>query len=368
MNKTTPKWRTNDQKAQKSGNCGAIFWAREKKENDPLKRDPSGKKKWQTGTTYKGEWQNNKKHGYGIQVWANGNKYEGDWAYGLREGHGVFWTKKGGKLKKTYAGNWMKGHKDGLGVQFFDDGSRYEGNWQNGMRQGRGTLFFENSDVYVGDWNEDKRSGFGTLTRENQDVYEGEWLNDKREGAGIYYYKSKEKIYDGEWVNDIPKCGVYTSAQEFFDEDTTLTEDPAEVPRIRRKKKAVPIPELRLANPDEVLGEQIEKIQRERQAVRNLPFIELEKLFSEEGLDDLRHTFAMADVEGTGKLSSSSLQGLLTELGFSVSSEELAQLLLDLDKKAGDSISFSDFVKAAHLVDELKALQQQPGADELVEE
>lgn len=225
------------------------------------------------------------------------------------------------------------------------------------MRQGRGTLFMENGDVYVGDWNQDKQSGFGTLTKKNQDVYEGEWLGGKREGAGIYFYKSKNKIYDGEWVNDIPKCGVYTSAEEFFDEETEFDDDPLSAPRF--KKKTRPIPELRLANPDAVLAERIEAIQKERAAVRNLPFIELEKLFSEEGLDDLRRIFAMADPDGSGNVVVTSLKNLFVELGFSVSDEEMAQLLVDLDKSAKDTMNFSDFVKAAHLLDELKTLHRQ---------
>lgn len=354
---STQLWKVNDQKANKAGACQAIYWVKEKKNNDPLKRDPNEEKNWETGTVYKGEWQNNKKHGYGIQVWSNGNKYEGDWAKGFREGHGVFWIKKDGKLRKQYAGNWIKGHKAGLGVYFAPDGSRYEGNWEDGMRQGRGTLFFENGDVYVGDWNQDKQSGFGTLTKANQDVYEGEWLGGKREGAGIYYYKTKDKIYDGEWVNDIPKCGVYTSAQEFFDEEADFEEDPTNIPRFK-KKTARPIPELRLANPDAILAERIESIQRDRAAVRNLPFIELEKLFSEEGLDDLRRIFAMADPDGTGNVEVPSLKNLFMELGFTVTQEELAQLQVDLDKTTKDTLKFSDFVKAAHLLDELKALNR----------
>lgn len=357
-------WKKNDRRAQKNGACHAVYWAREIKNNDPLIRgkDRSQKPKHAVGTVYKGEWQNNKKHGYGIQVWANGNKYEGDWARGFREGHGVFWVKLNGKLRKEYAGNWKRGLKDGLGVLFYRNSDRYEGNWKDGVRQGRGTLFFANGDVYVGDWNQDKQSGFGTLTRANADVYEGEWLNGKREGAGIYYYKTKEKIYDGEWVNDIPKCGVYTSAEEFFEDISDINDDPMDVPRF--KKRARPIPTLRLADPDTVLAEQIEKIQKSRQAVRNLPFIELEKLFSDEGLDDLRRIFSTADSEGVGKVYPRNLIALFGELGFSVEPKELAQLLVDLDKSAKDALDFSDFVKATHLVDELKSAQAEDLATE----
>jgi hypothetical protein len=349
-------WKKNDKLAQKHGACHAVYWVKEVKNTDPLIRDRHAKPKHTVGTVYKGEWQNNKKHGYGIQVWANGNKYEGDWSRGFREGHGVFWVKKNKKLQKQYAGNWKRGLKDGLGVFFYGNGDRYEGNWGNGVRQGRGTLFFANGDVYVGDWNEDKQSGFGTLTRANQDVYEGEWLTGKREGAGIYYYKEKEKIYDGEWVNDIPKCGVYTAAEQFFEEVSELNEDPSETPRFRKRKPRA-IPQLRLADPDAMLAERIEAIQQERQAVRNLPYIELEKLFSEEGLDDLRRIFSMADAEGTGNVKPTDLQALFSELGFAVTNLEIAQLMVDLDKTASDLLDFSDFVKATHLVDELKSMQ-----------
>lgn len=286
----------------------------------------------------------------------------------------MYWikTKATKKLRKVYSGNWKKGQKSGLGVYYYPDKGRYEGNWENGMRQGQGTLFFANSDVYVGDWNEDRQSGFGTLTKENEDVYEGEWLNGKREGPGIYYYKSKQKIYDGEWVNDIPKCGIYTAASAFFDDTPDDASHPSDSDidgrsAIDSRKKALkrmrkrldPLPRLRLANPDEVLAVEIENIQRERQAVRNLPFMELEKLFSEQGLDDLRRIFSHYDANAAGCVDVLKLKEVMLELGFSISDPELAQLLVDLGKKAGEKVNFSEFVKAAHLIDNWKAKQEQ---------
>lgn len=370
--KEAPKeklWRINDRKAQKSGPCKSIYWAQEKKTTESLIRDPNRGKSWEQGNVYRGEWQNNKKHGFGNQVWSKGDKYEGDWLNGKRDGHGVFWVKKGKKMIKQYAGRWKNDKKWGLGVFFYEDRSRYEGNWVDGMRQGRGTLFMANGNVYVGDWNQDKQSGFGTLTTKDEDVYEGEWLNGKREGAGVYYYKSKNKIYDGEWVNDIPKCGVYTSASEYFDTSNSLSADKSK-PKFLRDK-ADRLVRLRLADPDKVLATQIEEIQKERQAVRNLPYIELEKLFSPEGLDDLRRLFSSADETGTDKVSTVVLWDLFTKLGFTTTEEELNQVLLDLDKEAGDTICFMDFVKAAHLIDELKLAQEAAangGSGELGEE
>lgn len=99
---------------------------------------------------------------------------------------------------------------------------------------------------------------------------------------GIFYYKSKEKIYDGEWVNDIAKCGVYTDAKEFFDNNNGNGQrgsldgssiGPTLGTGADRLKR--PLPVLRLADPDALLVERIETIQKQRQAVRNMPFMPL---------------------------------------------------------------------------------------------
>jgi hypothetical protein len=339
-------WKKNDRKAQKHGMCQSVYWVKEKKAKDNATLFPN-EKQYKTGDTYKGQWHNNKKSGYGTQIWANGNKYEGGWQSGKQDGNGTFWIKEKKKLRKVYTGVWKNGYIEGQGVYYYKNKDRYEGNWKRGMRQFQGTHFFASGDVYVGEWNEDKQSGFGTLTRANEDVYEGEWLNGKREGPGIYYYKSKEKIYDGEWVNDIPKCGVYCAASEFFEDG----DDADDLFGKRMSKRRRPVPRLRLLDPDGILTERIEKIQKDRRTVRNMPYMQLEKLFSAEGLDDLRRIFGEFDPGLSGFIPVKALHDALGELQFQLSDVEIAQLLLDLDKNVDDKISFSEFVKAAHLVD-----------------
>lgn len=39
---------------------------------------------------YEGQFQNDKRHGFGILVRANGDRYEGNWADDMKEGPGVY--------------------------------------------------------------------------------------------------------------------------------------------------------------------------------------------------------------------------------------------------------------------------------------
>lgn len=275
--------------------------------------------------------------------------------------------------------------REGMGVYFYEDGSRYEGLWHHNVRQGKGSQFFANGDVYVGDWLNDQQCGFGTLTKANKDVYEGEWLNGQREGQGLYFYFHQHKIYDGEWLQDQPKCGVYTDASNFFQSSSSANNSAvaaaaaesrattaaatarqnAGMPQSQAQHEdeegfnpvpvqTIPIPRLRLADGDSILAEQIERIQLERQPVRNLPFLKLDRLFAESTLDSLRSVFADSDSNngGEGFITFAQLQHILQTLAFQVHDEDIALLAVDLQKKAQDKLSFVDFVKCIYLTEQ----------------
>ncbi|EPT30761.1 MORN repeat-containing protein [Toxoplasma gondii ME49] len=42
---------------------------------------------------YRGEWKDNKRHGFGIQTYLDGSTYEGQWREDRRHGHGIMWEK-----------------------------------------------------------------------------------------------------------------------------------------------------------------------------------------------------------------------------------------------------------------------------------
>ena len=55
---------------------------------------------------YDGQWQNNKRHGFGVRRYQSGNVYEGNWRDGLRNGKGTMrWL----DVNETYSGNWKNG-------------------------------------------------------------------------------------------------------------------------------------------------------------------------------------------------------------------------------------------------------------------
>mmetsp|Transcript_1357 Transcript_1357/g.2288 ORF Transcript_1357/g.2288 Transcript_1357/m.2288 type:complete len:394 (-) Transcript_1357:205-1386(-) len=349
------RWKVNAEKALKTGTRAAVYWPKkvENKERSILETKSYKQRDYMmVGSTYKGEWQLNQKHGFGVQVWAKGNKYEGQWRNGLQHGKGTFWVMVKKKLHKQYSGSWRKGLKSGLGVFFYKNGDRYEGEWLNGVRQGKGTLFKTDGEQYNGMWRDDKPCGFGRLVKASGDVYRGHWLNGKREGSGIYLYKAKQKIYDGEWVDDMPKCGVYCDAKQFLKRKANV-----DVSK-QIEEKYRPIPILRLKDPDSLLISRIESIERERFAVRNLPYVELENQFSGEELDEMRQIFSRVDINGNGSVEANELRVMFETLDIPANPNDIVNIMKDLDKSEDSKISFDEFVRGVHFMQHTLVLER----------
>lgn len=77
-----------------------------------------------------------------------------------------------------YKGQWNGNLRHGFGVQIWPDGAKYEGKWRNNKADGKGIFWHADGDVFDGEWREDKAHGFGTYTHVNGAKYEGEWSHD----------------------------------------------------------------------------------------------------------------------------------------------------------------------------------------------
>lgn len=120
-------------------------------------RNTTTHQRYGAGEKYTGDWNDNKKDGFGTQTWVNGDKYEGDWAAGRRQGKGTFWVQEKGKLRKQYTGDWQSNKCHGLGVYYYPNFDKYEGEWVRNRRHGRGKLIYADGRVYEGDFAEDER-------------------------------------------------------------------------------------------------------------------------------------------------------------------------------------------------------------------
>uniref|UniRef100_A0A3P9L5I8 MORN repeat-containing protein 3 n=1 Tax=Oryzias latipes TaxID=8090 RepID=A0A3P9L5I8_ORYLA len=163
------------------------------------------------GDKYTGEWQDNRKHGIGIQMWKNtGAVYNGEWRFGKYDGYGTYYVldpeSKGYVWK--YDGEWKNGKKHGYGIYFYNNTAVYEGEWSEGQRSGRGKMFHENRDIYEGEWMCDKEHGEGKLLYANGSWYEGSWKDGKRNGSGKCYNSEKGLLYVGFWIDGEAKCGT----------------------------------------------------------------------------------------------------------------------------------------------------------------
>ena len=62
---------------------------------------------WIDGRRYEGEYQMDKKHGYGKYIWVDGRIYEGEWKNGKQHGKGTYTLSNGA----THAGVWEDGKR-----------------------------------------------------------------------------------------------------------------------------------------------------------------------------------------------------------------------------------------------------------------
>mmetsp|Transcript_32984 Transcript_32984/g.60408 ORF Transcript_32984/g.60408 Transcript_32984/m.60408 type:complete len:475 (-) Transcript_32984:132-1556(-) len=106
-------------------------------------------------SVYEGEFNQDAKHGYGVQKWADGCIYEGDFKQGRCDGHGrMTWMSEAGHI--VYEGEYHDDLKHGHGVFTWADGRSYDGYWKNGKRHGSAKYTFRDGTRRLGHWTNDK--------------------------------------------------------------------------------------------------------------------------------------------------------------------------------------------------------------------
>mmetsp|Transcript_2230 Transcript_2230/g.2197 ORF Transcript_2230/g.2197 Transcript_2230/m.2197 type:complete len:333 (-) Transcript_2230:78-1076(-) len=283
------------------------------------------------GSSYKGNWNNNKKEGFGVEICSDGTKYEGEWKNDKRHGRGTLWVKQKKKYIKQYAGGWVDGKMEGQGIYSYEDGTIYKGMWLKNKRSNFGRLESPNGDVFTGEWVNDVRQGPGTYFYSNGNIYEGYWVNNLKEGPGKFFYAATNKVYEGEWVEDSPQCGEFRDPNE--DEQTRFGK-----PLIR--KSGFHLPEIMLTNTRLVLDCTIAATRNMRSINRGISA----NIITNDILRSAEETFAQIDINSTGLIHFYEIEPVLNKFGVNLTEESRDELLRILDIAEETEISFPEIV------------------------
>ncbi|XP_040888360.1 alsin isoform X2 [Toxotes jaculatrix] len=177
---------------------------------------------------YQGYWKEGKMHGLGTYRYASGEVYDGSFQDGMRHGHGML---RSGKLNTSspsvFIGQWQQDKKSGYGV--FDDitkGEKYMGMWQDHLRQGTGIVVTQFGLYYEGAFKDNKMMGTGILLSEDDTAYEGEFSDDwTLNGKGVLTMANGDYLegsFGGEWGSGLKVTGSYFKPH-LFDADKDKT-------------------------------------------------------------------------------------------------------------------------------------------------
>uniref|UniRef100_A0A673GYA1 Alsin-like n=1 Tax=Sinocyclocheilus rhinocerous TaxID=307959 RepID=A0A673GYA1_9TELE len=164
---------------------------------------------------YQGQWKDGKIHGFGTFRYASGEIYEGSFQDNMRHGHGML---RSGKLNSTspsvFIGQWQYDKKSGYGV--FDDitrGEKYMGMWLDDQRQGNGVVVTQFGLYYEGAFNNNKMMGTGVLLSEDDTTFEGDFSEDwTLNGKGVLTMPNGDYIegsFSGVWGTGLKMSGSY---------------------------------------------------------------------------------------------------------------------------------------------------------------
>jgi len=131
----------------------------------------------------------------------------------VRHGYGEIKYDSG----SAYVGEWENDTRVGTGKYFFACGDVYEGQWKNGMYHGVGKYTSADSDEYEGEWAYDKMEGHGRYVfKESGDVYEGSFVKGVIDGPGKYTTKASGQTVQGEFFAGRLRASDSTSTRMSF--------------------------------------------------------------------------------------------------------------------------------------------------------
>lgn len=81
--------------------------------------------------------------------------------------------------RQEYSGEWDWDKKSGYGVMQWSHDKRFEGHWLNGSIHGDGTMQYKDGSYYIGTWEKNKKEGYGLFVSKDGVLRLGLWHNGK---------------------------------------------------------------------------------------------------------------------------------------------------------------------------------------------
>lgn len=173
--------------------------------------------------TYKGDFRDGLKDGFGEERISDGSYYEGQFIKDYKSGIGKFtWPDE-----TVYQGHFNKNEIDGFGRMIYPENKIYIGNWKNNKIEGKGIFLWPDGKFYLGNYHSEKKNGFGIFLFTNGKRYEGYWLQGKQHGLGVCFLKNVGRL--GEWR--------FGKKIRWLSTDISNSEDPAVKANVAEIKK-----------------------------------------------------------------------------------------------------------------------------------
>ena len=153
--------------------------------------------------TYEGNWKAGKREGHGTLTWQDGSTFTGQWKNDKRI-EGEMKMQNG----NIYRGQFMNDKIHGFGRLMIPTGIIFEGKFERGFCSSVGKLLYPNGDLYYGQHKAFVKEGLGKMIYLNGSTYEGGWDQDRKHTGntvhkkGRMYDKLTGDIYEGEYNND----------------------------------------------------------------------------------------------------------------------------------------------------------------------
>ncbi|XP_055085747.1 radial spoke head 1 homolog isoform X1 [Periophthalmus magnuspinnatus] len=107
------------------------------------------------GSKYEGSWAEDLRHGHGIYTYPNGDTYDGQWQKHLRHGQGTYHYQNTGS---KYKGSWENGKMESEG-EYIHSNHRYKGHFIKNSPSGPGKYVFDMGFEQHGEFIQEKTEG-----------------------------------------------------------------------------------------------------------------------------------------------------------------------------------------------------------------